>query len=210
MKQPLLIYGAGGLGREVLSLIRASDVWEPAGFLDDGLPLHENIKGVKVLGSKDVLRNIDGPCYVVLAIGDPLAKKKIVESLVEYDVSYPVIVHPAAVIQDPSSVRLGEGTIVCAGAIITTDVQIESHVLINLNSTIGHDTCIGAYTSVMCGANIAGEVTVGSAVMIGSGANVLNRVSIGRGSKVGMGAVVIRNVEAGITVAGVPAKQITG
>jgi serine acetyltransferase len=60
----------------------------------------------------------------------------------------------------------------------------------------------------MPGVNIAGEVQVGSSVLIGSGANVINRVNIGDNSIVGMGSVVLRDVEAGITVAGVPAKPI--
>ncbi len=50
MREPLLIYGAGGLGREVLSLVNATDMYEVKGFLDDGMARGTSVKGVKVLG----------------------------------------------------------------------------------------------------------------------------------------------------------------
>ncbi len=82
-----------------------------------------------------------------------------------------------------------------------------NHVLINLNSTIGHDVRIGDCTSIMCGVNVAGEVTIGNAVMVGSGASILNRVTVGSHSRIGMGAAVVKDVAADITVVGVPAKR---
>jgi len=202
MKKPLLIYGAGGLGREILSLVRASDEWEPAGFLDDSVPAGQVIKGVNVLGRGEVLSTFDGKRDIIIAIGDPILKHNIVQRLKPYGAHYPVVIHPSAILQDPLSIVLGEGCIVSAGCVLTTDLQI------NLNSTVGHDTHIGDCTSIMCGVNIAGEVRIGERVMIGSGANVLNRIAIYSQSRIGMGAAVVKDVAPDITVVGVPAKQM--
>jgi len=207
MKKPLLIYGAGGLGREILSLVRTSEVWEPVGFLDDAVPANQVIKGVPDLGGIEALLSFDGPRNIVVAVGQPPIKQEIVRVLKSHNVHYPALVHPAAILQDPESVMLGEGVIIGAGCILTTDIYVGNHVLINLNSTIGHDVRIGDCTSIMCGVNVAGEVTIGDAVMVGSGASILNRVTVGSRSRIGMGAAVVKDVTADVTVVGVPAKR---
>ncbi len=208
MKKPLLIYGAGGLGREILALLRSLPEWEPVGFIDDLQAPNTYIKELEIIGDMSVLKSMEHPIYIVLAIGDPLVKKKVEAQLKKFAVQYPVLIHPSVILQDPTSIAIGTGSVIGAGSVLTTDIHIGNHVLINLNSTIGHDTKIGDYTSIMCGVNIAGEVNVGQSVLIGSGANILNRVSVGNNTQVGMGSVVLKDVSASVTVAGVPAKEI--
>jgi len=208
MKEKILIYGAGGLGREILSLIRASGQFEVIGFLDDSVRRGTEIRGVQVLGGEGVLHGFDGKVNVVLALGDPVAKSMRAKRLDSRYLQYPPIIHPAAVLQDPESMQLGCGCVIGAGCILTTDIHVGEHTLVNINSTIGHDTRIGRCSSIMPGVNIAGEVAVGNEVLIGSGASVINRVVIGDRATVGMGAVVIKDVAAGTTVIGVPARPM--
>lgn len=208
MKKPLYIYGAGGLGREVLSLVRCLEEWEVLAFFDDHVAQGTLIKNIPVLGGIKAIESLKEKIYIVLAIGDPHTKAALAQKLQSYLIEYPSLVHPSVVLQDKSSIHIGQGCIIAANSILTTDIQLGDHVLINLNCTVGHDTSIGNCTSVMPGVNVAGEVTLGESVLVGSGANILNRVRIGDRSRVGMGSVVIRNVESGSTVVGVPAKLI--
>jgi sugar O-acyltransferase (sialic acid O-acetyltransferase NeuD family) len=206
MRQKLLIYGAGGLGREVLSLIRALPEWEAAGFVDDYAEKGKLLAGVPVIGGfESILEN----SYLVIAIGNPVHKALVVDKVKQKKVIFPSLIHPSAILQDKHSIQMGEGCIISAGSILTTDLQLGSHTLININVTIGHDCSIGDFCSVMPGVNIAGGVKIGNAVLIGSGANILNRMVIGEKSIIGMGAVVIANVDSDITVVGVPAKPIS-
>lgn len=208
MRHPLLIYGAGGLGREVVSLIHALDNFDIIGFLDDGIQKDTFVKGIKVLGGFDALRLLDHPVNLILALGDPVSKIKLAKKIGPSRVRYPVLIHPSVILQDKATTGIGEGCIICAGSIFTTDIKIGDHVLVNLNCTLGHDTSVGDYSSIMPGVNLAGGVDIGESVLIGSGANILNRIKVGNNSKIGMGSVVIRDVDPGITVAGVPAKRI--
>jgi len=208
MREPLLIYGAGGLGKEILSLVRELEEFEPIGFLDDGIRKDSLVKGLKVLGGLDVLNSFGTPVNLVLGIGDPASKSILIKMIDPSRVYYPVLKHPSVILQEEAAIKIGAGSILTAGCILTTDIQIGSHVLINLNTTIGHDVMIGNCSSVMPGVNIAEGVKIGEAVLIGSGANILNHVKVGNYSIIGMGAVVIRDVSAEITVVGVPAKRL--
>ena len=136
MKEPILIYGAGGLGKEVLSLVRALNNFEPLGFIDDGLRKDTVIKGLKVLGGLDILNSFQTPVNLVLAIGDSASKSILVKMIDPSRVYFPVLVHPSVILQEEAAITIGEGSVITAGCILTTDIAIGSHVLINLNSTI--------------------------------------------------------------------------
>lgn len=207
MAEPIYIYGAGGLGREVLALIRSTGKWDVVGFADDGVAAGTIVNGLEVIGGADAL-NALCDIQVVVAIGHPQTKYAIVKRISRTGVAFPIIVHPSAIILDKPTVTIGEGAIITAGCVLTTNINVGRHVLINLNTTVGHDTDIGDCSSIMPGVNIAGEVAIGEQVMIGSGANVMNRMTIGDGARVGMGAVVTKPVEAGMTVVGVPARPL--
>jgi sugar O-acyltransferase (sialic acid O-acetyltransferase NeuD family) len=205
---PLLIFGAGGLGREVLSLARAAGGFKPIGFLDDAIAPRTAINDLRVLGSVEVLKAFHDPMHVIVALGDPVGKADVVRRLDPGRVIYPILKHPSVILQDEYAIQIGAGSILCAGAVLTNDIVLGKHVLLNLNCTVGHDTQIGNYSSIMPGVNIAGQVTLGEAVLIGAGANIKNHVRIGDRSKIGMGAAVIHDIGAGVTAVGVPARVV--
>ncbi|WHX40388.1 acetyltransferase [Mesobacillus sp. AQ2] len=205
----IVIIGAGGFGREVAWLIeelnRLNREWNILGFVDDNEEIqgHE-VNGYKVIGDIEWLKTKE--INVVCAIGDPITKKKTIERLMESRNSYPILIHPSVIYSD--SVSFGEGSIICASNIITTDIRIGKHVIVNLDCTIGHDANFGDYTTVLPGVNISGFVVTGECVSIGTGSAVIQGVSIGEKTIVGAGAVVVKDLPANCTAVGSPAKVI--
>lgn len=208
MTRPIFIYGAGGLGREILGMFKSITSWEPCGFIDDVVKKGSTVKGIEVIGGFEIVAKLPGPVLLVLAVGDPSSKQKLCQKLSALrEINYPTLIHPQAILQDVDSIRLGSGTIVTAGCILTNDIKIGDHVLVNLNCTVGHDTCINNFVSMMPGVNLAGNVSVGEAVLVGSGANILNGITIGSRSTVGAGAVVTKDIPSNVTVVGIPARM---
>jgi sugar O-acyltransferase (sialic acid O-acetyltransferase NeuD family) len=209
MRKEIAIYGAGGLGRETLSLLKALPEWNVIGFFDDGLEKGTAVNTLPVLGNLQDLVHYASALRIVLAVGDPLIKSRLANTLKGNPrLEYPVLIHPNAILQDKESITLGQGSVITAGVVLTTGIRVDDYVLLNLNTTVGHDVRIGTCSSVMPGVNIAGGVTIGANVLIGSGAGVLNGVTIGDNARVGSGAVVTRSVEKDQTVVGVPASSI--
>lgn len=207
--KPIVIYGAGGLGKEILAMLIALPEWSPVGFYDDAMAKATMVNGLEVMGGLEDLRKIKEKLNIIVAIGEPNVKRKLAEYLLTSGHCFPSIVHPSSVILDKSSIEIGEGTIICAGAILTVGITIGKHVLVNINSSIGHESSIGDYSSIMPGVNISGNVRVGDGVLIGSGASIINNTTLGNACKIGMGAVVLNDVAPSSTVVGVPARPIS-
>lgn len=208
----IAIYGAGGFGREVMTLINdinsVENNWNLLGFFDDGRATSEIVNGYPILGGMDELNQWSKPLSIIIAIGSPSAKEKIVTEINNDNVDYPSLSHPTLIIGNKNSVNIGKGCIICANNIITTESIIGNFVTLNLACTIGHDTKIGDYCSFMPASNISGEVTIDKGVYCGTGTKIINQLHIGQWATIGAGAVVIRDVPDGAVVAGVPAKAI--
>lgn len=199
------IFGAGGLGGEVLSLITALDAVEPVCFVDDAAKPGTLVRGVPVAGGIDVIHTLDPSVHLVIALGDPREKARVASICIGLQRTFLTLIHPSVIIQHPESVRIGAGAVIQAGSILTNDIVLGLNVLVNLNCTIGHDVRIGDNTSVMPGANLAGKVVVGESVLIGSGTNIINGVTLGDRCRIGAGAAVIADVPAEALAVGVPA-----
>jgi sugar O-acyltransferase (sialic acid O-acetyltransferase NeuD family) len=207
----LVIFGAGGHGRDILQAVRAinsvSAAWRCIGFaVDPGFPAPDKVHDLPVIVGIDALttyRNLD----VVVAVGDPVERQRIVTRLVSLGtVGFPSVVHPRAWIGE--RVKLEPGTVVLAGAIITTDVELGVHTHVNVSCTISHDTRIGEYSTLSPGVNVAGRVTIGTGVQIGTGASIVPGVELGDQCVIGAGAAVIGSIPAGVTAVGVPARAL--
>jgi len=206
----LVIYGAGGLGREVLALLRSSDTggqWDFIGFVDDGKPAGTRVGNSRVLGGMDWLTTEKDAVAVVMGLAEPSVKASLYEKLSRLsNVKFPVIIHPLACV-DPL-VSPAEGVVISAYCCISPDAVLGTCSFFNSGAQVGHDSVVGDFCSVMPSVNISGNVTIGPRTLVGAGAKILQGLKIGSNAIVGIGSVVLRDVSDGCTVIGYPAQVI--
>ena len=208
----LYMIGAGGFGREIAWLAERINekeaVWDIRGFIDDNPALWGKFMDDHcVIGGCDHLRSIDHEVWAVCAVGASKTRKKIIDGLRNArNIRFATLIDPS--VQMSRRVQIGEGTMICAGNIITVDVAIGKHCIINLDCTIGHDAVLADFVTLYPSVNVSGCTTVGEETELGTGMQTIQGMKIGRGTIVGAGAVVIREIPANCVAVGSPAKPI--
>ena len=210
-KKRLFIIGASHFGREMESWLdfipENKRDWELVGFLHSfkgKSPIEGYPTDLKIIGDWETYDYCESD-YCVLAISDCDWKEKIYYKL-RQKVTFFTYIAPTAIIGKFNDI--GEGTIICPGCNINTNVKIGKCVTMNINSGIGHDGIIGDFSSIMGRVGITGKCAIGKKVFIGANAVIIPKIKIGDKSMVGAGSVVIKNVKSGITVFGNPAEKI--
>ncbi|MCR4617010.1 MAG: acetyltransferase [Lachnospiraceae bacterium] len=208
----LIIFGASGFGREVAWLVeRINEVkptWNLLGFLDDNEDIQDSeINGYKVLGRSNDAIKYPG-AYYVCAVGASKVREKIVNHLkrINPDIKFATVIDPS--VEMSKFVSVGEGTIICAHTILTVNVMVGSHVIINLDCTIGHDAVLENYVTLYPSVNVSGATKIGKGVELGTGMQIIQGKTVGDYSVVGAGAIVVKDIPSGCTAVGSPAKPI--
>jgi sugar O-acyltransferase (sialic acid O-acetyltransferase NeuD family) len=107
-----------------------------------------------------------------------------------------------------SSAVLSDGVVVSAFCVIDPDAKIKQGVFLHWYSSVGHDSVVGDFCSVMPSVNLSGGVTVGDRTLIGVGAKIHQNLKIGSDAVVGMGSVVLSDVPDHCTALGNPARIV--
>lgn len=203
MSEGILVIGAGGHAKVVISTARACGL-EVLGALDDD-PSRWGAKllGVPILGGTAELAK-HPEAHAVIAIGSNAVRRKI---LLRYpSTRWRSLVHPHAVVDE--SVTLGDGSVIFAGVVVQPDARIGRHCILNTGCTVDHDCSLGNFVHVAPGSNLAGAVALDEGVFCGIGSAVTPTRRVGAWSVVGAGGVVVYDLPRDVTAVGVPARVI--
>lgn len=211
MLKRLVIFGAGGFGREVLQLVRdineVAPTWNCDGFLVDARYAKGGyVQGLPILGDLAWLRQ-NPEVHIAIAVGAPASKREIVMRIRrDFENPFATLVHPRAWVGQ--HVVVGEGSILCAGSLITTDIRIGSHVHVNIGATIGHDAILDDFVTLNPSVNVSGNVRLEEGVEVGTSSVLIPKSVVGAWSIIGAGSVVTKSLPSNVTAVGTPAKVI--
>jgi sugar O-acyltransferase (sialic acid O-acetyltransferase NeuD family) len=195
MKKALI--GAGGFAREIKAHMNNHRM---VCFVDDEFwqPNNKNIYRLSKFDPNEY--------EVLVAMGDPRDRFDMIQRLPK-ETKYFTFIHPSTQILD-SNIEIGEGSIICAGCILTTNIKIGNHAHLNLQTTIGHDCKIGDYFTTAPGVKISGNCTIYDCVYVGTNASIKEKINIHSLVTIGMNAGVVKHInEPGVYI-GTPAKKI--
>lgn len=207
-RRPLVLVGASGLAREVLAVTREHGPHTVVGVLDDDPARHGMLlDGIPVLGGLDALAAWP-EAAVLVTIGRGTGRAAVVDRLREPvdDDRWATVVHPAAVL--PRAGTVGPGSVLLAGVVLTTDVQVGAHVVLMPHVTLTHDDRVEDFATLAAGVSLGGGVVVAERAYLGMNASVRPGVRVGAASTLGMGAALLTDLPDGETWAGVPARPL--
>ena len=194
------IIGVGGHAKIVFEIASFSN-YVIEGFYDDNKSFHHNrFCGIEVKGSINLLSDTNS----IIAIGNNNIRKDIAFKV--KNINWISLIHPQSIIS--SSVEIGNGCLISAGAIIQSCSIIGEHCIVNTNSSIDHDCKLGDFVHVSPSATLCGNVIVGEGTQIGAGATIIPNVKIGNWCVIGAGSVIIKDIPDFSVVVGVPGEVI--
>lgn len=179
----IAIYGAGGFGKEVATILKKINeikpTWNLIGFFDDGIPKGTavSIYG-EVLGGAEQLTQWKEPLSIVFAIGSPKTLKFLVKKLSNPILDFPNIIHPEVYFADKKTLQIGVGNVVVRACSFSCDVIIGDFNQFNSISALAHDVKVGSYNVFMPLTRISGEVEIGDQNFFGINSIVLQTLKI--------------------------------
>lgn len=210
MKTRVLIVGAGGHAQVVADILlrmqEEDGALVPIGYVDDDPAVYgQQLLDLPVLGGVARMSEVRHE-RVIVAIGSNGTRQRMLERLKGQGERFGIARHPSAVVAP--DVRIGPGTMICAGAIVNPGSFIGANVILNTGCTVDHHNRIGDHAHIGPGVHLGGDVEIEEGALIGIGATVMPQRRVGAWSVVSAGALVHSNVGDRVVAAGVPARVI--
>lgn len=193
------IIGIGGFSKELFYSMDKSDQSNTVFFVDD--EYYHNQPNTLPLSEFD-----EEKYEVIIALGDNKLRESIVEKLPK-KTKFFTFIHPSAQIFS-SDVEIGEGSIICANSILTTNIKLGKHSHLNLLTTIGHDNIIGDFFTTAPGVKISGNCKIGKHVYFGTNSSVREKITICDNVTIGLNSGVVKDIKEQGTYVGLPAKKL--
>jgi len=207
----IVIFGVGGMGREIIGLIeninKVSPSWNIIGFLDDNKSYWGKlINGHEVLGGFQWLEKYNNKIYLTCGIGDSKIRKLIYEKSEKLsNIELATLVDPTAYINN--SVIIEKGSIICRNCTINIDAIIGRGILMNTSSSVGHDSILSDYCTLFTNTIVSGNSKIGENCEIGSGAFILQGKNIAGNSVIAPLSAVLKDIEEPGIYSGNPARR---
>lgn len=210
----IAIYGAGGFGKEVASMIlnkinAIEPTWNIVGFFDDGVAAGTEISHFgKCLGGIDTVNSWQTPLSIGFAIGSAATLKKLVTNINNPNIDYPNLIHPSVDFADSESLKMGKGNVVMKNVTFSCDVTIGDFNQFNSLSALAHDVKVGSFNIFMPLTRVSGETVIGDSNFFGINSIILQQIKIGNETRIGANSVLMTKTKDGSLYMGNPAMRV--
>ena len=213
------LYGAGGFGNEVMSLLPSILPKLFPGtnydeiklcFIDDDLSL-STVIDKEVISLTKFLELNQHELYYSITIADPTTRKVIASKLKNTSAKALKLIFNNSLILSHSQIE--PGVIIMPGVTISTSVSIGMFTHVNFNSYIAHDCKIDDFVTISPHVVCCGNTEIKECAFIGAGAIIKQGTAnqpryVGVNSKLGIGSNLLKDLPNNQTYAGNPASEL--
>lgn len=209
--QDLVIFGAGGMAKEVSALVQEINREKPAfrhmAYAVDDEYYHENMKihEVPVFSRKWLIEHRND-VVCVCAIGYPKERRKTQKSLAQEGVRFVSLMHPTTRVCEGTTI--GSGCIIQLNCVISVDCRLGDGIFLNTDVNIGHDAVLEDFVTCFPRTQISGKVHIGEAACVGAMSFINEKRKIGTEAVIVPGSIVFNNVKEKSHVMGNPARRV--
>ena len=194
------IFGASGHGNVIASILKNRyteiffvDLFPTAGNLIQELDFFNQIEKYK---REDIF----------LGIGSNQIRTKLFQKLTAYNIV------PATCIADSVFIahdaHIGNGVVVCPGAVIASKAVLENNTIVNTLSSVDHDCFLGEHSQITAGVTFGGNTRVGKNCFFGIKSATIPNITVGDNSIIMAGSIVYKDVPENVMVGGNPARIV--
>lgn len=208
--EKLLVFGAGGHAKSVISVALAQHGWDIVGVVTDDHPIEiSEVLGVPVLGGRETLAGIreSDVRFAFVAIGDNQTREEISQLLVEYGFQLANIIHPTA--QVMTDAVLADGILLHAYSLVGAEADIGQGCIIQPYVSVGHESKVGAYAQFCPGARLGGQTITGIFCFMGPNAVIYPQITLGDHVAIGANTTVNKSVPSEHSVIGRASRHLT-
>jgi sugar O-acyltransferase (sialic acid O-acetyltransferase NeuD family) len=191
MYKRLALYGAGGHASEVIAQLKSMNYSISRIFVDEQY-VTEAFSPISDFNPEEYL--------MMIPVSNSQAREKMVNKLPK-ETEFFSFIHPTALLMDKNTIKLGVGSFIGAYSILTTDILVGDHAILNRGVHLGHGCRIGDYFSAMPSSVVSGDVKIGNKVYLATNSSVKEKITICDDVTIGMNSPVHHDIlESGIYV----------
>jgi acetyltransferase EpsM len=205
--ESLVILGGPNSGSIIVQTVARAASLRVAGFLNDYIPVGEDVCGHSVLGRFEDWGQLPENCVFIAAVHKATKMGEYSSRLDDLGIPedrWMSAIDPDAVVA--ADAQIGAGVYIGPHAVVMPRAKVGPHAALRAGCYVSHGVRIERHGFVGPNAVVSGESWLERGVYVGPGAVIRDGIRIGEFATVALGAVVVRNVPAAATVVGNPAR----
>ena len=207
----MLIIGAGGMSKDLLSALTNAEIKEGIALFDEEADISDFTQTDPV---QCIRTQHEAEHYIkyknhrfALGLAHPTMRQRMYDHFCALGGEPTTIISDSAIIGHFNTI-IGAGCTILPLSIVSNACILGKGCLVGFHARISHDCVVGDFCEISPGAGLLGRSSVGDLTRIGAQATILPDVRIGSNCQIAAGAVVTKDVPDGKMVAGVPARII--
>lgn len=207
----IVIIGSSGHAKVIIDIVQKEGKFNIVGLVDPYRAVGEQTLEYSILGKEEdlpELMNDHSLKGVIVAIGDNFIRSKVAAEVKELcpALAFVSTIHPATSIA--ADVRIGEGSVIMAGATVNSCSSVGRFCILNTNSSFDHDSRMEDFASLAPNVTTGGNCHIDEYSAIGIGAVLTHGIDIGEHTVIGAGSLVMHSIESFVVAYGSPARVV--